>query len=183
MAEIPVEKKSGIPWWGWLLALLALIAVAAILWLSLADDDDPDTTEVVVPVVSEAPGDGAKPVEDGEAEASGKITSITMLRRGSLSGLVGTSVSLDNITVDSLAGDMSFYINDSSDEKVFVAFEEIPTPGNPAKEGKLDINPGTVLNLDGTIMAADADKPDNVDIDLPEGTDAYIFARDIKIVR
>ena len=27
MAEIPVEKKSGMPWWGWILAALAALAL------------------------------------------------------------------------------------------------------------------------------------------------------------
>ena len=34
MAEIPVEKKSGMPWWGWLTAALAVLAL---IWLVFGD--------------------------------------------------------------------------------------------------------------------------------------------------
>jgi hypothetical protein len=38
MAQIPVEKKSGIPSWVWI--LLALVVIGLIAWFLLGNDDD-----------------------------------------------------------------------------------------------------------------------------------------------
>ncbi len=40
MANIPVERKGGTPWWTWLLALLAIIGL---IWLvaELFENDEP----------------------------------------------------------------------------------------------------------------------------------------------
>lgn len=37
MAEIPVKKKSGVPFWVW---LILLVIIALLAWWILADDDD-----------------------------------------------------------------------------------------------------------------------------------------------
>lgn len=41
MANIPVQKKSGFPWWGW---VLVLIAVALVVWwfFGMAEEEEVD---------------------------------------------------------------------------------------------------------------------------------------------
>ena len=79
MAEIPVEKRSGIPPWVWI--LLALLLVGLLAWW-LLDDDDGD-------VVDYADTD----VVAGAAAAYA----------------IGDDVDLEGVRVSSLAGDMAFY--------------------------------------------------------------------------
>ena len=56
MADIDVERKRGIPWWVWLLGLLAL---ALLVWLiaEAMDGDEPEVVDapVVAPVVAPEP--------------------------------------------------------------------------------------------------------------------------------
>ena len=67
MADIDIERKRGIPWWVWLLALLL---VALLVWLLLGamdDDDDVETVDPAAPTVV-APADS--PVVAGAAAAA-----------------------------------------------------------------------------------------------------------------
>lgn len=52
MAEIPVQKKGGIPWWVWL--LLAALAIVLLIWW-MTDDDDARTpaADPYAPAVTE----------------------------------------------------------------------------------------------------------------------------------
>lgn len=53
MAEIPVQKKGGIPWWVWL--LLAALAIVLLIWWMTDDDDDARTpaADPYAPAVTE----------------------------------------------------------------------------------------------------------------------------------
>lgn len=154
MAEIPIEKKGGIPSWVWL--LLALLLAALLLWWLLGREDE----EVVVAPVAETAA--VAPVAAAGAFA------------------VGEAVDLDNVTVTSLAGDMAFNV-DAQGENMLVLFDQTPTPGT-ATEGEFDINPGTVLNLDGTVRSASEPLPAGVTIDQMGGADRYIYASNMEIV-
>ena len=49
MARIPVERRGGFPWWGWLLLALAVLALIALLLLALMGDDEEPELGVVDP--------------------------------------------------------------------------------------------------------------------------------------
>ena len=49
MAEIPVEKKDGFPWW---LLLLGALLLGLLLWMFLANDNDPDVIETRAPIAT-----------------------------------------------------------------------------------------------------------------------------------
>lgn len=154
MAEIPLEKKSGIPGWVWL--LLALLLAALLLWWLLADDEEvavvENDTVAAAPIVPAAAGAYA----------------------------IGESVDLDNVRVTSLAGDMAFNA-DVNGENMLVLFDQDPTPGT-ATEGEFDINPGMVMNLEGTVRSASDPLPAGVTIDQMGGADRYIYATDMEVV-
>ena len=154
MAEIPVEKKSGL---GWLWILLALLLLALLAWLLLSGDDD-EVEPVVAEPVAEAP---------------------LLPPAGAL--VVGENIDLDGVEVTELAGDMAFYI-DHEGQRVPVFFDEVPTPGTPT-EGQLDINQGSILNIDGEVRAATDTLPEGADPSILGTSQNYIFANDIEIVR
>ncbi len=154
MAEIPVEKKSGL---GWLLILLALLLLALLAWLLLSGDDD-EVEPVVAEPVAEAP----------LLPAAGAL-------------VVGENIDLDGVEVTELAGDTAFYI-DHEGQRVPVFFDEVPTPGTPT-EGQLDINQGSILNIDGEVRAATDTLPEGADPSILGTSQNYIFANDIEIVR
>ena len=147
MAEIPVEKKSSM---GWLWVLLALLILALLAWWLLDSDDE---------VVEYAETDAvvAAPVEP-------------MAATGMLA--VGESVDLDNIRVTSLAGDMAFNA-DVNGQNMLVLFDQTPTPGD-ATEGEYDINPGSMLNIEGSVRSASDPLPDCLLYTSPSPRDATL---------
>ena len=154
MAEIPVEKKSGL---GWLWLLLGLLVAALLLWWLLSDDDDAYVDNEIV---------AADTVEPAAATA------------GLLA--VGDTFSLEGVRVTELTGDMSFMVDDNGTQR-FVVFNQDPTPGT-AQEGEFDINPGQYVNLTGRVMGTDSPMPDNVDATVPSGMTQYLFADSMTVV-
>lgn len=169
MAEIPVHKKGGIPWWVWLLLALVL---AGLLWLLLANDDD-DVEPVADTTVVE------QPVDDVAVTDAGPITSIAMLMGAPMSSMVGRDVMLTGVPVESLEGDQAFYIGDSPTNRALVVFNEQPTP-NQAMEGNVDVNKGSMVTLRGTVRDGSATPPTGTTTPLPAG--AYIEASNVDVV-
>lgn len=166
MAEIPIEKKSGIPGWVWL--LLALLLGALLLWWLLGDDDDDAVVYDENAAVAEQTFDPAATTAVAGAAAAGAMT-------------VGQTVDLENVRVTSLAGDMAFNA-DANGQNMFVVFDEVQTPGD-AVEGQYDINPGSMLNLQGTVRSANDPLPTGVTAQIPAGTTQYLYATDIEMVQ
>ena len=67
MADIDIERKRGVPWWVWLLALLL---VALLVWLLLGAMDDDDDIEPVDPVAPAVVAPADSPVVPGAAAAA-----------------------------------------------------------------------------------------------------------------
>lgn len=168
MAEIPVEKKSGVP--GWLWPLLALLAAALILWLLLRDDDDAEVVEQ--PVVAEDTTTGAVATPLAAGAAAGAATAYT----------IGQTVDLDNARVTSLAGDMAFNV-EANGQPMLVVFDETATPQNAAREGQIDVNPGTIVNLEGTVRSGSEQPPAGFNATIPAGTQQYLQASRIEVLR
>lgn len=158
MAEIPVEKKSGIPGWVWL--LLALLLIGLLLWWLLDDDDEIETDRMDDVAVAQ--------VEETTVPAA-TVAPFT----------IGESVDLDNVRVTELVGDMSF-MGESEGREVFVVFNQVPTPSD-ATEGEYDINPGQTVEIAGRVMSAGEPMPEGVDATVPSGMEMYIFADTVSI--
>lgn len=164
MAEIPVTKKSGIPWWVWL--ILALVVIAIAWWLIASGDDDVETAAVSEPVPAVAP---AGPITD--------LTTITTA--ADRSALTGREVQLTGAPVGDVVGDRGFYVG-SGDQLVFVVLDQVPTPGQPGVEGRYDVTTGQTINLTGSVQPVSA-IPGQIE-DLPAGTVTVIRAQRLEIV-
>lgn len=170
MAEIPVEKKSGVNWLAWLLLLLGILAL---LWFLFSQDDDRDEV-VAEPAVVEQPA----VVDTTTAATAGAITTLPALMAGPLTGMAGRQVQLTGVPVESVTGDEAFYIGDSATNRAYVLFNELPTP-NTAQEGNVDVNEDSTVTLSGTVMNA-SDAPAGKTI--PSGVEAFIMADSVDVV-
>ena len=146
MAEIPVEKKEGFPWW---LLLLGALLLGLLLWMFLGSDNDADVI-----------------ADNDTTYVASNATS------------VNSAVSMDDVVVTELTGDMSFYAENAAGEEYFIVFDETPTPGT-AKEGMLDINVGNTLDIDGYVRDRSYSLPATVNASIPSGESTFIFATDI----
>lgn len=143
MAEIPVEKRSRMPWWIWVLALLLL---AGIIWWIV--DDDADEVAVVPPAAVE-PVVPMAPVDP--AAAGSEITDpLVIVAVPDRLPLVGRTVRLTAVEVQDVIGDQAFWIGPDENQRVLVAMQEVPPPGYPT-DADIDINPGQTINLVGQV--------------------------------
>ena len=188
MAEIPVEKKGGIPWWVWL--LLALL-VAALLWWMLDDDDAPEQVaaapyeEVAAPAETDAVlGPQPATADAGAAAgttgaASGPITDLAAIGGAAAAGeIVGRQVELTGVPVLEMVSDAGFYIGSSQADRVYVLLDEQKTPNQPG-EGRVNVNKGQTIGLSGTVRSAADGAP--AGLVLPQGVERYIWAERVNI--
>lgn len=140
MAEIPVEKKSGIPWWVW--ALLGALLLIALIWWATDDDEDaayvaPATTPPAV-------------TQEATAPVAGPITDVSVLLGGIDQTMVGREVRLSGVNVLEAVSDAGFWIGESSERRIYAVLDEVRTP-QTATEGRVDLNQGSTIDLTGTI--------------------------------
>lgn len=155
MAEIPIKEKSDKKWLWIILAVVALILLA---WW-LLDNDDGDVVEYT----------------DNDTVATEPMAGTAMTAMA-----IGDTVNLDQVRVTELTGDMAFHV-DANGQDMLVLFDQTRTP-DTAKEGEFDINVGSLVNLDGTMMSASEALPAGVMAEIPAGTESYIYATDIEMV-
>lgn len=191
MANIPVERKGGTPWWTWLLALLA---IAGLIWL-IAElfDDEPDADEIVGLENNEGPIDDVEIGDDDDMDTmtdmDGEIASFAALADGQAN--IGREVDLDGMRVVALTGDSSFVVGPGTDmnEAALVVLEDMGEwrvgPGD-GSDGAYDVNEGNMLDVAGTVRAFDASVPDyaelsDVDRDRAMRQGVYISANSVDL--
>ncbi len=177
MAEIPVEKKSSMSWLWWLLLLAGIIAL---LW-AIFDNDD-DTPDLLDGDDTAIVGDADVNAVDADADIDGNIQTLTgVAALGSLATMIGTDVDLSGVAVNRVIGDESFTVGEGANETL-VRFDEVQTP-NTAREGLVDVNPGSRVRITGSVEALDmSDMPETVRTDLAGGNQAYIRASSVDVV-
>lgn len=187
MAEIPIERKSGIPWWVWL--ILALV-IALLIWMFSGDDDaDRVATDLnpaaVAPVAVAPIGDGAMTAAPNDQAGTGPITDLAMITGASgLTSMIGRPVQLGNVRVQAVVGDRTFWVGPSADQRALVVLNEVPTPNQPGVEGRYDVTTGQVINVNGTIRNInDPAFVSNPIEGLPGGQTAVIHADSLNIVQ
>ena len=180
MAEIPVEKKSNLSWLWWLLLLAGIIAL---LWAIFDNDDDtPDVLEEDTAIVANDAATDVEtvdPVDTGmAADATGTVVTLDAL--SSLGDRIGDDVNLDTVPVNRVIGDMGFTVGEGADETL-IRFDQVQTP-ETAREGLIDVNPGSTVSLAGNVQALDlSNMPQSIQADLEGGNDAYIRAARVNV--
>lgn len=148
MADIPVEKRGGTPWWYWLVGLLVL---AGVIWL-VAElfDAEPDEDELGAAEDIEEP-ETAEP----DTAAGDLIMDVALLLDAEdPQALAGRRVQLSDLRVTSVVGDSTFYVSpqDAEEERRFLVAldEQIPAPPEDV-EGRYDVTEGQIVSLSGTV--------------------------------
>ncbi len=164
MAKIPVEKDKGTPWWLWLLLLLLVVGA---IWVLLALlDDEPDDDVVAV-----APQEQVETVP-----VAGVITDIgAILNAEDPASLVGRRVELDNLEVQALSGDSTFYVSSeepgSADGRILAVLEDLGESqlGAAGSDGRYNVDPNDMITATGTVASLGSNSPDTWGL---SGTDA-----------
>lgn len=158
MAEIPVERKSGMPWWMWL--VLAAAALVILFWIFADNDREAYETAAVEPVVvspvAVPPANIDPAVGTTEpmnaAGATGPITSLAALTgAGDMTPMIGRQVNLTGVPVTEMAGDRTFFVGEGNN-RLFVLLPE-GQPGLPS-EDSVNVNRGQTVTLNGTLRRA-----------------------------
>jgi hypothetical protein len=157
MAEIPVERKGGIPWWAW--ALLALLAAVLLIWL-FNQNDDPEVAVLGAPTAQVA--------------AIGPVTTIA----AAMTAEPGREVALQDVQVQRVVGDRGFLVGSNDGEAMFVVLDQSPTPGTPT-EGRYDVTAGQTIDVNGVMRSTD-DVPGRIE-GLPPNTRTVIYAQSLNI--
>lgn len=169
MANIPVERKGGTPWWTWLLALLAIVGL---IWL-IAElfDSEPDEDDLAavddVSVVDDMDDDMGDDMS-GDMAATGAITSFAALTEGTAN--IGREVDLENVEVTAVTGDSSFAIAPTpgqENQAALIVLEDMGEwkvgPGD-GSDGEYDVNESNSMDIEGTVRAFDETTPDYADM-------------------
>ncbi len=182
MAEIPIERKSGIPWWAWL--ILALI-IALLIWMFTRDDDADRVATVSTPIEVAPLNDAPMMAAPIDQAGTDPITDLAMITGASgLTSMVGRQVQLNNVLVGEVVGDRTFWVGPSVDQRAFVVLNEVPTPNQPGVEGRYDVTTGQVINVNGMIRNInDPAFVSNPIEGLPAGQTAVIHADNLNIVQ
>lgn len=170
MTEIPIQQKSGIAWCIW--ALLALIVIGLLFWLFSGNDEV--ETAAMAPATTMV----------AEQPANGPITDFTaLIATNDMTTLVGRQVRLDDVMVQQLVGDRSFWIGPDNVHRMFVVLDEQPTPNQPGVEGRYDVTVGQIIDVTGQVMRVNDPAFGGQPIaGLPLGQQAVIRAQSLNIV-
>jgi hypothetical protein len=173
-----IEKPRFRYGWAWAIITIGMF-LGLLFWVfNLGDElsDTPPTVEEEMSLEMENPQ--ITTIDIAPNPIVVKATEMTALadlvESDQISDLVGRAVDLQAVPVQSVPGDMAFWIGDSADRRVYVLFDEVPTP-DTAMEGKIDIDPGDHVHISGEVRRVDA-TPEGVIANFPAGVNAYIFA-------
>ncbi len=93
---------------------------------------------------------------------------------------IGDDVNLDTVPVNRVIGDMGFTVGEGANETL-IRFDQVQTP-ETAREGLIDVNPGSTVSLAGNVQALDlSNMPQSIQADLEGGNDAYIRAARVNV--
>ncbi len=174
MANIPVERSGGgVPWWAWLLGLLALLLIGAALLRGC--DDDTDSTDVAV--VDDTGVSSAGTLDDGTATGDGSAAGTTAgavatgdtfsslddlnvaLNDGAASSasLAGRMVTLTDVEVTSVVGDSTFYVGTGNDRVLVVLQDEgEQAAGAAGSDGRYNVDTGDRVTVRGRVQSYQA---------------------------
>lgn len=158
MAEIPVERKSGLPWWLPLLALLGLLLIGFLLMrgrndraasVNTNDNNNFNRNAGSAANVSNA---NARMTTENVGTATGeRVTDINVFGQAAdKMSLVGRSVEVQNVKVNRVLSDHVFTVTSGSSELFVMLDEKLDTGGG--KERQIQARAGQLVNLGGTFQ-------------------------------
>jgi hypothetical protein len=166
MAEIPVERKSGVEWWLWLIGLLLIIAV---LWFWLGRDDRDDRDRVVAASIPEAaaapvgsvantptqalnpaPASALAPASAMGSAASGAAVTDPGIYAATAdkASLAGREAAFTGAKVVRIVGPKTFTIASGGDELLVVIDQDLSS--GVGTQGRIDI--GVSVDLKGSFQ-------------------------------
>lgn len=164
--------------WVWAIVTIGMFLGLLVWFFNLGDElsDTPPTVEEQIATQPAVPQVNMIDITpDPIVVRATEITALADLFGSErMSELIGRDVDLQAVPVESVPGDMAFWIGENAERRVYVLFDQVPTPDTPI-EGRFDINPGNLVNISGEVRRADS-IPDGVTAKIPEGVDAYIYA-------
>lgn len=172
MAEIPVERKGGVPWWVWLLGALLLLALLALLSRGCDTTDTTNanrnanavgtttntnnannmnrtaTTNVTNTGVGGVNSNNTSNV-NGSGASGAAITDVNVYGTTTdKATLDGRGVTLQNVKVERVLSDRVFTVKSGSSEIFALLADSLDSPGG--KESQIKARPGQMVNLSGT---------------------------------
>ncbi|MEJ7708349.1 MAG: hypothetical protein WKF84_00430 [Pyrinomonadaceae bacterium] len=156
MAEIPVERKSGLPWWLPLLALLGLLLFGFLLMRGCNDRaavvNTNDNINRNANSITNTSNANARITTENTGTATGaRVTDVNIF--GSTTdkmSLVGRGVEVQNVKVNRVLSDHVFTVTSGSSE-LFVMLDESLDSGG-GKERQIQARSGQLVNLGGTFQ-------------------------------
>ena len=112
------RRRGGTPWWVWLLGLAALGLIAFMIFQGLDNDDASTSGGATSGTTSQ--GAGTAGGAQGAVVADGTDLLATSADAQALGGYEGSRVEATDVTVESVTGDETFWVGESSDERLFV---------------------------------------------------------------
>ena len=158
MANIPVERTGGTPWWAWLLGLLALLAAG---WLVLElFDEEPDLDEITTAEDNVGPIDDLEIGGDGDVIDTEDDLYVAMDDYATTGVGEGREVNLRGVEVMRLTGDSSFVIGSGERETLVVLAglgESQDGPGD-GSDGRFNVDEGDRVTITGAALTRYRDK-------------------------
>jgi hypothetical protein len=166
------RRRGGIPWWVWLLGLLALGLIAFMIFAGGTDEPSEGTGATG----TEETSTGA----DAGALTAGSTNLLSLAASGDdLSQYEGESVTDEGVVVESVVGDEAIWVGNSPTERLFV-FLDLQDESGP------DINAGDRVDLSGTLEGVPSGFADELGVTADEGADqleeqgSYIKVRQVQ---
>lgn len=158
MAEIPVERKSGFPWWLPLLGLLGLLLLGFLFMrgcndrTAVVNTNDNNNLNRDTSVVTNTGNANARITTENTGTATGdRVTDVNIF--GSTTdkmSLAGKRVDVQNVKVNRVLSDRVFTVTAGSGEMFVMLDENLDSGGG--KESQIRARPGQLVTLGGTFQ-------------------------------
>jgi hypothetical protein len=153
----------------WLLPLLALIALAVVLFFVIKGCGDDESTESAsTGTTAEATPEADAGAESMATQAAGSLTAdgqdLLPLPNGGLEQFADASVTGTGVAVESVVADEAFWVGESEQERVFVHLEL--TGESPFK-----VQPGDSIDLSGSMKPVQGTEAEQFGVTAEEGLD------------